>query len=150
MPTLTSDINSSYWSLSLEDSLDVVQEFEDLKQQVLVALTTDRGSVPFDPLFGFNINELLDEPVNFVIPNGKIGILETLERDVPIVSVDSVSHKYEPNVNYGQVTFLVFCSSNLGNFTVQVSLNPNFTPAPQGPFSGGFSVAFQPTATTSI
>lgn len=145
MPTLTTDITSNYWSLSLTTAGEVVQDFEDLKQQVLVALSTDRGSVPFDPLFGFNINELLDLPVNFIIPNGKLGILETLERDVPLVNVEAIRHKYDPYDNIAQVRFYVFCTTNLGNFVVQVPIAPNFSAqiAQQGPFSSGFSTGFQ-------
>ena len=145
MPTLTTDITSNYWSLSLDTPLTVVQEFEDLKQQVLVALSTDRGSVPFDPLFGFNINELLDAPVNFIIPNGKLGILETLERDVPLVNVEAITHKYDPYDNIAQVTFYVFCTTNLGNFVVQVPIAPNWSAlvTQLGSFSSGFSSGFQ-------
>lgn len=144
MPTLTTNITSNYWSLSLDTPLAVVQDLEDLKQQVLVALSTDRGSVPFDPLFGFNINELLDKPVSFVIPNGKLGILETLERDVPLVKVEAIQHRFDPYENAGRVTFYVLCSTNLGNFAVAVTSQPNWNAQviPLGAFTGGFSSGF--------
>lgn len=137
--TLTSDINSSYWSLSISEEGGIVTDFEDLKQQVLVALSTDKGSVPLDPEFGFNIQELLDRPVNFVIPNGKLEILATLERDVPSITVESIAHRLD---ELSHVTFFVLCSTNLGNFVIQVPINQNFTPSIGGGFSGGFSGGF--------
>jgi phage baseplate assembly protein W len=140
--TLTSDINSNYWSLSKDEDGAIVTGLDDLVQQVLIALTTNKGSVPFDPEFGFNINELLDKPVNYVIPNGKVGILETLERDVPLISVSSVNHVFDAAEPH-KVMFEVFCTSNLGNFTVQLDINQNYDPASGSPFSASaFSSGF--------
>jgi len=138
--TLTSDITTPYWQLSSADQGEVVTDLDYLKQQVALALATSKGSVPFDPEFGFNLQELLDKPVNFVIPNGKLGILDTLTRDVPQVTVDSIRHRL---VGLSNVVFEVYLSSNLGNFAVNVPIAQNFaSPTPGGAFSSGFSSGF--------
>jgi hypothetical protein len=140
--TLYPNIENSYWQLSTTVDGGIVEELEDLKQQVLNCLTTNKGSVPFDPTAGFNIYELLDEPVNWVIPNGKLGILDALENGVPLITVTTISHIFLPS-DPAHVTFIVFCESNIGNFEVAVSNNPNFTPiSSQGAFSSGFSSGF--------
>jgi phage baseplate assembly protein W len=140
--TLHPDIQSSNWQLSTSEDGAVVRGVEDLKQQVLNCLSTDKGTVPFAPNDGFNINQLLDEPVNWVIPNGKLGILDALENGVPLITVNRIQHvfsQYDPST----VIFIVHCVSNLGNFEVAISNNPNFTPqSSQGGFSSGFSSGF--------
>lgn len=141
--TLSTDITSNYWQLSTDTAGAIVTDLEDLKQQVLNCLVTDKGSVPFDPEFGFNIYELLDRPVNFVIPNGKLGILDALEYGVPSITVTTIAHTFLPT-DPAHVIFVVFCESNLGNFEVAISNNPDFTPVVgQGNISGGgFSLGF--------
>jgi phage baseplate assembly protein W len=140
--TLSTEITSNYWQLSTEDAGAVVIGVEDLKQQVLNCLITDKGSVPFDPDFGFNIYELLDQPVNFVIPNGKLGILDALDYGVPQINVTRIEHVFSQFAPE-KVIFIVFCESNLGNFEVAISNSPNFTPVTtQGGFSNGFSSGF--------
>lgn len=138
--TLTSDITTQYWSLSLNGLGSIVNDIEYIKQQVLIALGTNKGSVPFDPEFGFNIQELLDRPVNIVIPNGKLGILDTLGRDVPQVKVTSITHEL---IDLYNVVFNVYCESNLGNFAVNLPVNQSFaSPTIMGAFSSGFSSGF--------
>jgi phage baseplate assembly protein W len=140
--TLSTDITSNYWQLSTEEAGAVVTGVEDLKQQVLNCLVTDKGSVPFDPEFGFNIYELLDRPVNYVIPNGKLGILDALEYGVPSITISRIEHTFSQFAPE-KVVFIVFCESNFGNFEVAVSNNPDFTPvASQGQTLGGFSGGF--------
>jgi len=139
--TLTSDINTQYFQLDLENQGAIVEDLLDLKQQIAIALSTNKGSVPFDPEFGFNIQELVDKPVNFVIPNGKIGILETLNRDVPLITVEAITHELNDLSN---VVFNIFISSNLGNFVAIVPITQGFaSPTIQGPFSSGFGGGFQ-------
>ncbi len=138
--TLTSDITTQYWSLSLTEQGGIVTDLDYLKQQVLLALGTNKGSVPFDLEFGFNIQELLDRPVNYVIPNGKLGILDTLDRDVPQVKVTSIKHEL---IDLYNVVFHVYCESNLGNFAVNLPVNQSFaSPTIMGAFSSGFSSGF--------
>jgi len=138
--TLISDINTQYWQLSIDEQGAIVKDRNHLKQQIALALSTDKGSVPFDPEFGFNITQLIDQPVNFVIPNGKIGILETLTRDVPSVTVVAIKHELS---NLSNVIFHIYITSNLGNFVASVPINQNFaSPAILGPFSSGFGSGF--------
>ena len=139
--TLTSDITTPYWQLSSADQGEVVTDLDYLKQQVALALATSKGSVPFDPEFGFNLTELLDKPVNFVIPNGKLGILDTLNRDVPQVKVEYIRHQL---LGMSNVVFEVYLSSNLGNFVANVPITQNFAnPVVMSPLSGGFGSGFQ-------
>lgn len=147
--TLYTDINSSNWSMSTSTDGAVVKDLADLAQQVQNALVTQKGSVPFDPDLGFDIQKLVDKPVSFVIPNGKLGILDAIEYAVPLVEIDRVEHQYLP-ADPAHVIFIVYCSSNLGNFGVAISTAPDFTPvaAPGqtlGAFSGGFSSGFNVT-----
>jgi phage baseplate assembly protein W len=138
--TLTSDIQTPYWQLSIDEQGAVVEGIDYLVQQVLIALSTNKGSVPFDPEFGFNVSELIDKPTNFVIPNGKVGILDTLNKDVPQVKVEYIRHQV---LELSNVVFDVYCSSNLGNFVVNVPVNQNYaSPTVGGAFSSGFSSGF--------
>lgn len=140
--SLYTDINNSNWSMSAYTDGAVVEGNRDLAQQVMNALAINKGSVPFDPELGFNVQLLLDRPVNFVIPNGKLGILDAIEYAVPLVTVDRVDHEFLAT-DPSHVIFIVYCSSNLGNFGVAISTSPNFTPQTgMGAFSSGFSTGF--------
>lgn len=140
--TLSTDIQSSNWSMSTTTDGAVVQNLADLAQQVQNVLVTEKGSLPYDPDFGFDIQKLVDRPVNFVIPNGKLGILDAIEYGVPLVGIERVDHQYLPS-DPANVVFIVYCSSNLGNFGVAISTSPNFTvQSGQGQFLGGFSGGF--------
>lgn len=136
--TLTSDINSTMWSMSTTDYGAVVTDLDDIIQCVLIILSTNKGSDPFRPEFGFNLNELVDKPVNFVIPNGKLGILDALAQWEPRVTVRRIEH----TLDISHVTFKVFCATNLGNFAVAIPISPNYDPVSLGAFSSGFSSGF--------
>jgi phage baseplate assembly protein W len=137
--TLTSEINTTMWSMSTSEYGAVVTDLDDIIQCVLIILSTDRGSDPFRPEFGFNLERLVDRPVNFVIPNGKLGILDALEAWEPRVTVRRIEH----TLDVSHVTFKVFCSTNLGNFAVAVPIAPNFAPVSLGAFSSGFDSGFE-------
>lgn len=140
---LSTDQNTANWGLSSSVDGGVVVDNNDLAQQALTVLTTNKGSVPFDPELGWNIQLYVDAPVTTVIPNGKVGILDALEYGVPLITVERVEHEFSVS-DPSTVVFIVYCSSNLGTFAVAVSNTPNFTPqVVQGPFSGGFSSGFQ-------
>jgi phage baseplate assembly protein W len=136
--TLTSDISSTMWSMSVSEYGAVEKDLDDIIQCVLIILATDKGSDPFRPEFGFNIGALLDRPVNFVIPNGKLGILDALTQWEPRITVRRIEH----TLNISHVTFKVFCATNLGNFAVSVPIAPNYSPVSLGAFSSGFDSGF--------
>lgn len=136
--TLSTSISSLYWSLSVTEAGAVVTDLEDIKQCVLLILSTDKGSDPFRPEFGFNIGELLDKPVGFVIPNGKLGILDALTVGEPRITVTRIEH----TLDVSHVVFHVYCATNLANFVVTVPINPNFSPSTNGAFSSGFDSGF--------
>jgi phage baseplate assembly protein W len=136
--TLTSEINTTMWSMSTSEYGAVVTDLDDIIQCVLLILSTDKGSDPFRPEFGFNLDRLVDKPVNFVIPNGKLGILDALEQWEPRITVRKIEH----TLDVSHVTFKVFCATNLGNFAVAVPISPNFNPISLGAFSSGFDSGF--------
>jgi phage baseplate assembly protein W len=133
------DISSTMWSLSIRDYGLVATDLDDIIECILLILSTDKGSDPFRPSFGFNIAALIDKPVNFVIPNGKLGILEALDEWESRVKVTKIEH----TLDIAHVTFKVFCVTNLGNFVVSVPISPNFTPVSLGAFTSGFSSGFE-------
>ncbi len=134
MAQLTTDITSRHWSLSITDQGEVVQDLQDIAQCIVIILSTNKGSDPFRPNFGFNLGELLDKPVNYVIPNGKLGILNALEEYEPRVTVDKIEHTLETS----HVTFIVYCTTNLGSFVISVPISATAL----GAFSSAFSSAF--------
>ncbi len=136
--TLLPNISSSMWSMSVANYGAVVTDLEDIKQCVLIILSTNKGSDPFRPDFGFNIGELLDKPVNYVIPNGKLGIVDALTNYEPRVKVTRIVH----TLDIGHVTFYVYCATNIANFVVSMPISPNYIPTALGAFSSGFDSGF--------
>lgn len=138
MPVLTTEINSSNWSISAVEYGEIVTDLEDLAQCILLILSTAKGSDPFRPNFGFDLAALVDKPVNFVIPNGKLGIIDAITEFEPRVTVTSIEHE----LDVSHVTFKIYCSTNFGEFSVSLPINPIFAPSANSPFSNGFGNGF--------
>lgn len=103
MSTLVSDIRSTDWSLSLTSSNDLVQGVDDIRQCIYTICKTIPGSDPLRPLFGCNIYQFLDKPVNVAIPNAILTIIEAIGMWEPRVEVTAIS----PVIDGGKVTFTI-------------------------------------------
>ncbi len=95
------DVKSSEWGLSLLGQGKIVQGLDDINQCLNVILLTKKGADPLRPLFGCDIFNYVDKPINSVIPDMVREILEAVTLWEPRVTITKISH----TVYDGKVTF---------------------------------------------
>jgi phage baseplate assembly protein W len=66
---------------------EVVENYEDIEQCYETILTTLKGTIPFDPTFGYDLIDLIDKPVDKVISFHKTNIQTELNRQEPRATV---------------------------------------------------------------
>jgi phage baseplate assembly protein W len=64
MATTLADIVSTNWQLSNITIGTVAEGIDDIRQCIGIILTTTKGSDPFRPLFGSDIWQYIDTPIN--------------------------------------------------------------------------------------
>lgn len=93
MVTTINDIKSTDWQLKHGEIGTVVEGLEDIDQCMNIIINTPQGSDPHRPLFGTNILQYLDSPVNVAVPNiirEAIDAIETWETRIKILAINPV------------------------------------------------------------
>lgn len=86
---------STYWQLSTLGVGFIAEGLEDIRQCIDLILRTRKGTAPLNPLFGSDVFDWLDKPVNQAIPNIKKAILESVGIWEPRVQVQKIAHEIE-------------------------------------------------------
>lgn len=88
--TLTNEITSRNWSLSIFNAGAVVQGVEDIAQCIQIICTTQKRSDPLRPDFGIDLNSYVDLPVNTVLPGLLNEMVTQIGRYEPRASINSI------------------------------------------------------------
>jgi len=68
MTVVISDITTKSWSINVSALGEIVADTEDVKQCVMLIVTTVQGTVPFLPEFGCGIYNHIDRPAQSAAP----------------------------------------------------------------------------------
>jgi phage baseplate assembly protein W len=79
----------------------IVTGISAVKQRIDIILRTIKGSDPLRPLFGSDVYQFIDSPVNMAVPNIKKAIFDALNLWEPSVQINSITHE----INVSQLTF---------------------------------------------
>jgi len=93
MVTTINDIKSTDWQPKIDEIGAVVEGLEDIEQCLNIILNTPQGSDPHRPLFGTNILQYLDSPVNIAVPNiirEAVEAIETWETRIKLLAIRPV------------------------------------------------------------
>ncbi len=93
MVTTINDIKSTDWQPKTGEIGAVVEGLEDINQCLKIILNTPLGSDPHRPLFGTNILQYLDSPINIAVPNivrEAVDAIETWETRIKLVAIKPV------------------------------------------------------------
>ena len=88
--TTLNDIKSTDWQPKIGEIGAIVEGLEDIAQCLNIIINTPQGSDPHRPLFGTNILQYLDNPVNTAVPNivrEAIEAIEIWEHRIKVVSI---------------------------------------------------------------
>lgn len=143
MATKLQDIRSVNWQLSMNALGLVVEGIEDIKQCVRIILTTTKGSDPLRPLFGSDIWQFIDTPINTAIPNIAAEILNALGKWEQRINIKKLIHNVSGSkidfelklelIETGEITEILFYIDR------QTQITP---PAIGRAFSNGFDFGF--------
>lgn len=143
MATKLQDIRSVNWQLSMNTLGLVVEGIEDIKQCVRIILTTTKGSDPLRPLFGSDIWQFIDTPINTAIPNIAAEILNALGKWEQRINIKKLIHNVSGSkidfelklelIETGEITEILFYIDR------QTQITP---PAIGRAFSNGFDFGF--------
>lgn len=78
MATKIQDIKSTNWQLSNVTIGEIAQGLDDIRQCIGIILTTTKSSDPFRPLFGSNIWQFIDSPINTAVANISAEIIDSI------------------------------------------------------------------------
>lgn len=92
MAVRVEEIRAVDWSAKVGAPGEVVESFEDIDQCLRTILTTKKGSVPHEPLFGCDAWLWIDAPVNVAVPNMIRESVESIELWEPRIEVVRVTH----------------------------------------------------------
>lgn len=119
--TTINDIKSVDWQPKIGEIGAVVEGLDDIHQCIRIILTTPKGSVPHNPLFGSDIWRYLDYPVNEVIPHLIREAVDNIEAWEPRIQLIGI----QPVVDGATITLQVEWQpiGSDENYTTEVTLN---------------------------
>jgi len=112
------EVKSSEWGLSLQGHGNIVEGFDDINQCINIILMTKKGADPLRPLFGCDVFNYIDKPVNSVIPDLTREILEAIalwEKRVVVTKITNTI--YDGKVTF-KITWKLTASVDTGQLDV--------------------------------
>lgn len=144
MATTLNDIQTTNWQLSLAGLGQVVTDIEDVKQCMLVALTTIKGQDRFRPTFGSEFYKYIDKPHTTGAPAMVKEILSTVEAWEKRIVITKIKYTFENNKINFLITITMVANSEQKELSLYLSRanQPLGTEANSRAFSSGFSLGF--------
>lgn len=143
MATKIQDIKATNWQLSNQMIGEVVQGIDDIRQCMGIILTTTKGSDPLRPLFGSDIWQFIDTPINTAIANISAEIIDAIGKWEQRIIIKELTYDIAGSkINFeltgellesGEVTQILFFIDR------QKQINP---PSIGRAFSNGFDFGF--------
>lgn len=92
MATTLADIRATNWQLSRNQIGEVVTGIDDIRQSIGIILTTTKGSLPLEPLFGSDIWRFIDTPVNTAAANISAEIIDAVTKWEPRILINAINY----------------------------------------------------------
>jgi len=143
MATKIQDIKAVNWQLSSERIGEVVEGISDIRQCIGTILKTTKGSDPLRPLFGSDIWQYVDKPVNTAAPNIAYEILDALGKWETRIIIKDL--QYETRI--ARIDFVLTCmlleSGEVTQVLFYIDRQKQISPPAIGrAFSNGFDLGF--------
>lgn len=92
MATKIDDMKATNWQLSNQMIGQVVEGIDDIRQCIGTILTTTKGSDPMRLLFGSDIWQFIDNPVNTAVANISAEIIDSIGKWEPRVRIKELTY----------------------------------------------------------
>lgn len=101
MATTLADIKATNWQLSDVMIGQVVEGINDIRQCMGIILTTTKGSDPMRPLFGSDIWQFIDSPINIAVANISAEIIDSIGKWEQRIIIKELTY----NINGSRIDF---------------------------------------------
>lgn len=143
MATKLEDIKATNWQLSNQMIGQVVEGIDDIRQCIGTILTTTKGSDPMRLLFGSDIWQFIDNPVNTAVANISAEIIDCIGKWEPRVIIKELVYNVKGTKIDFELTAELLESGEITQILFFIDRQKQITPAVIGrAFSNGFDFGF--------
>ncbi len=122
--SIYSDFNFEFDKIITND-IETLEDYKSINQSIKNILFTNRGEVPFDPLFGSGLNNILFEKMSLVtellIRNEINFALENHEPRIQINNID-IQADNENLQYYIDIEYIIIKLNSIGNVQITLQL----------------------------
>lgn len=143
MATKLKDIKATNWQLSNQMIGQVVEGIDDIRQCIGTILTTTKGSDPMRLLFGSDIWQFIDNPVNTAVANISAEIIDSIGKWEPRVRIKELTYNITGSKIDFELTAELLESGEITQILFFIDRQKQITPPAIGrAFSNGFDFGF--------
>jgi len=143
MATKIEDIKATNWQLSNQTIGQVVEGIDDIRQCMGTILTTTKGSDPMRILFGSDIWQFIDTPINTAVANISAEIIDCLGKWEPRISIKELTYNITGNKIDFELTAELLESGEITQILFFIDRQKQIDPTVMGrAFSNGFDFGF--------
>lgn len=124
MPTLLNEIQSAEWSLSIAGLGEVVENFDDVNQCIVLILNTAKGSDPLRPAFGSDMWRYMDYGIDTAAPLMVREILASLGTWENRIRVTQVGYAIGKEKVIFEINWILKGNNQKGAAQIALSLTP--------------------------
>jgi len=143
MATKLEDIKATNWQLSNQMIGQVVEGIDDIRQCIGTILTTTKGSDPMRLLFGSDIWQFIDNPVNTAVANISAEVIDSIGKWEPRVRIKELTYNITGSKIDFELTAELLESGEITQILFFIDRQKQIDPSVMGrAFSGGFDFGF--------
>jgi len=143
MATKIQDIKATNWQLSNKIMGAVVEGIDDIRQCINIILTTTKGSDPLRPLFGSDIWQFIDTPVNTATANISAEIIDSIGKWEQRINIVKLVHTVSGSRIDFELTAELIESGEVTEILFYIDRQTQISPPNLGrAFSNGFDFGF--------
>ena len=143
MATKIDEIKATNWQLSNQMIGQVVEGIDDIRQCIGTILTTTKGGDPMRLLFGSDIWQFIDNPVNTAVANISAEIIDSIGKWEPRVRIKELTYNITGSKIDFELTAELLESGEITQILFFIDRQKQIDPSVMGrAFSNGFDFGF--------
>ena len=137
------DIKSTNWQLSNINIGEIAGGLDDIRQCLGIIFSTTKGSDPLRPLFGSNIWQFIDTPVNTAAANISAEIIDAVGKWESRIIIKTLTYNIVGSKIEFELTSQLLESGEITQILFFIDRQKQISPKIQGgAFSSGFDLGF--------
>lgn len=143
MATKLEDIKATNWQLSNQMIGQVVEGIDDIRQCIGTILTNTKGSDPLRPLFGSDVWQFIDSPINTAVANISAEIIDCIGKWEQRIRIKELTYNLAGSKIDFELSAELLESGEITQILFFIDRQKQITPSSMGrAFSNGFDFGF--------